>query len=148
MILKVSNLIPRGIDINPLLEEAKRQLQEEADYLKESAHLLRYQKLLSDHPDFVIPELVAELTTKDVLAMSFVSGKALESLKTAPQADRDRVMSKLFELLFREMFEFNCIQTDPNFANYLYDEETKKLSCWILVQHGCLMWSASRPIAA
>lgn len=127
MILKVSNLIPRSIDINPLLEEAKRQLQEEADYLKESAHMLRYQKLLANSPDFVIPELVAELTTKDVLAMSFVSGKSLDSLKAAPQAERNRVMSKLFELLFREMFEFNCIQTDPNFANYLYDEETKKI---------------------
>jgi predicted unusual protein kinase regulating ubiquinone biosynthesis (AarF/ABC1/UbiB family) len=127
VILKVSNLIPRGIDINPLLEEAKRQLQEEADYLKESAHILRYRELLADSPEFVIPELFAELTTKDVLAMSFVSGKPLESLKTAPQKERDRVMSKLFELLFREMFEFNCIQTDPNFANYLYDEENKKI---------------------
>jgi hypothetical protein len=127
MILKVSNLIPRGVDINPLLEEAKRQLHDEADYLKESAHLLRYRELLADSPEFVVPELFAELTTKDVLAMSFVSGKPLESLTSAPQAERDRVMSKLFELLFREMFEFNRMQTDPNFANYLYDEDNKKI---------------------
>ena len=59
MLLKISNLIPRGIDINPLLEEAKRQLHDEADYLKESAYMLRYRELLADSPEFVIPELIA-----------------------------------------------------------------------------------------
>jgi len=127
MLLKVSNLIPRGIDIDPLLEEATRQLHDEADYLKESAYMLRYRALLKDSAEFVIPEVLTEFTTKDVLAMSFISGQPLESLKLAPQAERDRVMSKLFELLFREMFEFNCMQTDPNFANYLYDEVNKKI---------------------
>jgi len=30
-------------------------------------------------------------------------------------------------LLFRELFEFGLMQTDPNFANYRYDPETKQL---------------------
>lgn len=28
-------------------------------------------------------------------------------------------MTKLLGLLFREIFEFRVVQTDPNFANYL-----------------------------
>lgn len=127
VLLRISNLIPRNIDISPLLEEAKRQLQEEADYLKESEHIRNYRNLLADHPDFLIPEVESSLTTRDVLAMSFVSGQPLETLKSADQIERDRVMTRLFELLFREMFEFNCMQTDPNFANYLYDDQTGKI---------------------
>lgn len=127
VLLRISNLIPRNIDISPLLEEAKRQLQEEADYLKESEHIRKYRNLLADHPDFIVPEVESSLTTRDVLAMSFVCGQPLETLKSAEQLERDRVMTRLFELLFREMFEFNCMQTDPNFANYLYDDQTGKI---------------------
>jgi len=33
----------------------------------------------------------------------------------------------LLELLFRELFEFGMIQTDPNFANFLYNTRTRQL---------------------
>jgi hypothetical protein len=33
----------------------------------------------------------------------------------------------LLELLFRELFEFGMIQTDPNFANFLYNTSTRQL---------------------
>ena len=128
VLLRVSNLIPRGLDISALLEEAKRQLQDEADYLKESAHMVRYRDFLAGDTDFVIPEVDSKLTTKDVLAMSHVAGRPLDELKSHDQAERDRVMSKLTELMFREIFEFNCMQTDPNFANYLYDADSGKIA--------------------
>jgi len=67
------------------------------------------------------------LTTPDILAMGFMDGVPIESLDAAPQAERDRVLGLLFELLFREIFEFRCVQTDPNFANYRYDEASGRL---------------------
>jgi hypothetical protein len=36
-----------------------------------------------------------------------------------PQARRDAVGALLEQLMFRELFEFRVMQTDPNFANYL-----------------------------
>ena len=36
-------------------------------------------------------------------------------------------MGLLLELLFRELFEFGMIQTDPNFANFLYNPVTQQL---------------------
>ncbi|MCC5853359.1 MAG: AarF/ABC1/UbiB kinase family protein, partial [Alkalimonas sp.] len=50
-----------------------------------------------------------------------------ESLQSQPQAVRDRVVTQLFSLLFRELFEFQLVQTDPNFANYRYSEDTEQL---------------------
>jgi hypothetical protein len=36
------------------------------------------------------------------------------------QARRDAAGRTLESLVFRELFEFRFMQTDPNFANYLY----------------------------
>ena len=126
-LLRLSGLLPKSLDVAPLLMEAKRQLREEADYLAEGAHLLRFNELLAGDPEYVVPVLHADFTTRNVLAMSYVSGVSVESIETAPQAERDRMLSLLVDLLFRELFEFGLMQTDPNFANYRYDPESQQL---------------------
>jgi len=126
-LLRLSGLLPKTLDIAPLLHEAKRQLREEADYQAEGAHLQRFGALLADAPQFVVPVLHADLTTRNVLAMSFVDGVPIESMTSAPQADRNRIVRLLVALLFRELFEFNLMQTDPNFANYRYNPQTRQL---------------------
>lgn len=126
-LLRLSGLLPGTLDLAPLFAEAKRQLHEEADYLKESAHLTHYCGLLENSPEFLLPEVHAGLTTENILAMSFVEGVPVESLDASPQAERDRLLGLLFELLFREIFEFRRVQTDPNFANYRYDTRTGRL---------------------
>ena len=126
-LLRLSGLLPKTLDIAPLLLQAKRQLREEADYEAEGAHLQRFAQLLADTPEFVVPALHTDLTTKNVLAMSFVAGVPVESLTNAPQVERDRVLGLLVGLLFRELFEFGWMQTDPNFANYRYDALSQRL---------------------
>lgn len=59
--------------------------------------------------------------------MGFVGGVPVESMASAPQAERDRIVRLLVSLLFRELFEFNLMQTNPNFANYRYDPATRQL---------------------
>ncbi len=126
-LLRLSGLLPRTLDIAPLLQEAKRQLREEADYLAEGAHLAHFFDLLRDAPEFVVPALHADLTTRNVLAMSYVEGVPVESMADAAQAERDRMLFLLVGLLFRELFEFGRMQTDPNFANYRYDPQSQQL---------------------
>ena len=126
-LLKISRLIPNGLDLQPLLQEAKRQLHQEADYQAEAAHLRYFAIALEDTPEFVVPGVVEHLTHKNILAMDFLEGKPIECLVDASQTMRDRVSELLIDLLFRELFEFGMIQTDPNFANYLYDPDTRQL---------------------
>ena len=126
-LLRLSGLLPKTLDIAPLLLQAKRQLREEADYEAEGAHLQRFAQLLANTPEFVVPTLHADLTTKNVLAMSFVAGVPVESITDAPQAERDRMLSLLVGLMFRELFEFGWMQTDPNFANFRYDPQSQQL---------------------
>ncbi|MFN6936284.1 MAG: ABC1 kinase family protein, partial [Tsuneonella sp.] len=126
-LLRVSGLLPRGLDIAPLLGATKQQLAEETDYEREGAQMVRFRTLLADTPEFVVPELVPALTTSRILAMSFVEGRAIETLESAPQALRDTIARSVIKLVLRELFEFGLMQTDPNFANFRYDEKTARL---------------------
>lgn len=126
-LLRLSGAMPKEIDLAPLLAEAKRQLREEADYAREGAQLARFGALLAGDDDYVVPALVPEFRTANVLAMTFVEGVAVESLETAPQDMRDAAMRALLTLVVRELFEFGVMQTDPNFANYRWQPATGKL---------------------
>lgn len=126
-LLRVSGLLPKTLDVKPLLEEAKKQLHDEADYRREGACMMQFAGLLADADEFMVPEMHDDLTTENILAMTRLDGVAVESLSHAPQAERDRIISQLFRLLFREIFEFRLIQTDPNFANYRYAAASQQL---------------------
>jgi predicted unusual protein kinase regulating ubiquinone biosynthesis (AarF/ABC1/UbiB family) len=126
-LLRVSGLLPKSLDIAPLLTEAKRQLHEEADYEREGEQMTRFGALLADDSAFVVPVIDPEFSTGRVLAMSFIPGVSIETLIDAPQQERDRVMHMLIGLVLRELFEFGVMQTDPNFANYRYQSETGRL---------------------
>ncbi|RVT41817.1 ABC1 kinase family protein [Sphingobium algorifonticola] len=137
-LLRLSGLLPREIDIAPLLREAKRQLHEEADYLREAEQMGRYANLLADNPRFVIPAADPALTTERVLAMDFIESVPIERLESAPQADRDQAMAQFIGLVLRELFTFGFMQTDPNFANFRYQPESGRL---VLLDFG-----AARPV--
>ncbi|MES2699169.1 MAG: AarF/ABC1/UbiB kinase family protein [Pseudomonadota bacterium] len=126
-LLKVSGLLPAGLDFAPLLEEAKRQLAEEADYLREANQLDGYRKQLAVDAGYLVPALEPQFTTRNVLAMTFVEGRPIESLETAPQATRNAVMTSLFDQVLRELFDLGVMQTDPNFANYRFDPASNRL---------------------
>ena len=123
-VLRISGLIPKGIDLAPLLDDAKLQLKDEADYLKEAEYLQLFAEFLADDERFVVPRLLPELTHSNVLAMSYESGQPIESLADQSQDERDRVMSALLDLMLTELFELRMVQTDPNFANYQYRAST------------------------
>ncbi|MBU1619809.1 MAG: AarF/ABC1/UbiB kinase family protein [Gammaproteobacteria bacterium] len=127
MLLKLSGLLPDAVDYQSVLNEAKLQLHQEADYLQEAAYLQRYRTLLAEDSQFVLPELYPQLCTSKLMTMSFVEGVPIESLQQYSQQVRDQAMTQLFALLFREIFEFRLVQTDPNFANYLYQPESAQL---------------------
>lgn len=126
-LIKLTGLLPPELDIDPMLADAKAQLHEEADYAHEAAHLARFGELLAGHADFRVPALHADLTTTDILAMDYIESIAIEDTASMDQATRDGIVQRLVGLLLRELFEFQLMQTDPNFANYRFDPASGKL---------------------
>lgn len=127
-ILRLSRLLPGQLDLTALLAEAKHQLRQEADYHAEAGHLRRYRDLLSDDSAFVVPRVHDDLTTAHVLAMDFVHGTPLDQISHLPAVLRNRIGTHLYRLLFRELFEFRFVQTDPNFANFLLIPECEQVA--------------------
>ena len=126
-LLKIAGLLPKELEIGPLLAAAKQQLHEEADYRREGEMMQAFAKHLSDDDRFIVPELDTELTRDRVLAMSFEEGRPIEALAEEPQETVDRVFTNLIELVASELFEFGLMQTDPNFANYRYRADTEQI---------------------
>lgn len=126
-ILKYSGLLPDASKIEELLNETKQQLHVETDYLSEAAWIEKYRHALADDDVFIIPRVYQEFTKQNILCMSFHEGGNIDTYTNLPQAERNQIVSSLFSLTFREVFEFQHVQTDPNFANYLYQPEQQKI---------------------
>jgi predicted unusual protein kinase regulating ubiquinone biosynthesis (AarF/ABC1/UbiB family) len=126
-LMRLPGLLPRGMEIAPLMAEAKRQLREEADYLAEARHLASFRQLLAASDTFIVPDVIPELSSAQVLAMTYLDSEPLESLTHAPQDLRNRLAADLIELTLRELFEFGFMQSDPNLANYRYQPATGKI---------------------
>ena len=133
-LIRLTGLVPKSLDINPLLQEAKTQLHQEADYVREADMLNRYRALVEStdilckgNNAFVIPQTFAPLTTSTVLAMDFIEAQDLDALLNEPQDVRDAVMTALMTLFFNEIFHFKLLQSDPNLANYQFKPDTKEI---------------------
>jgi predicted unusual protein kinase regulating ubiquinone biosynthesis (AarF/ABC1/UbiB family) len=129
MLMRLAKLLPVDIDIDGIVSETKRQLHQEANYVVEAKFLRSYRELVQDEPRLVVPRVHDDLTTKRILAMDYLEGVPLETLGDdgVSQQLRDSVGSLLKQLMFRELFEFRTMQTDPNFANYLYQPEEDRI---------------------
>ncbi len=120
-LLKLFRLLPPGFDLQPLLEIASRQLHDEADYRLEALALRRYRKHLAQDPVFRLPRVIDELSGAQVLAMTFIEGDSIETLASAPASLRDRMASHIVDLALKEFLHWGVVQSDPNFANFLFD---------------------------
>ncbi|WP_351014666.1 AarF/ABC1/UbiB kinase family protein [Shewanella sp. AC91-MNA-CIBAN-0169] len=126
-LLKVSRLIPANVKLDTLLAEAKAQLHNEADYHFEAQQIALYQQQLGDSPHFIVPKVYPKLSNNSILCMQYVEGVAIESVEQYPQDVRDKVASALMELCFKELFCFQLVQSDPNFANFQYQTDSQKI---------------------
>ena len=74
-----------------------------------------------------MPHVEKNFTTDKTLAMEFQAGVTVDKLTLVDQAIKDKVIYNIFDLFFRELFLFNLVQTDPNYANFLFNDKTGKI---------------------
>tara|TARA_R110002020_G_scaffold52767_2_gene147989 strand:+ start:6528 stop:7847 length:1320 start_codon:yes stop_codon:yes gene_type:complete len=123
-LIRMSRLLPKGFELGPYLAEAARQLHEETDYAREGDCLKRFAQLLDGTPGFVLPQMHMDWSTDSILAMDFVEGRPIEEAASLPQEMREAIMTRLIDLMLKEMFDFRLMQSDPNFANYRFDPQS------------------------
>ena len=127
LLTKNLGILPKSFDFDKLLEAGKIQLLNETDYLLEAAHQKNFYHLLKTDKKFVVPKINEKLTTAKILAMEYQNGVTIDQVAHHDQKTKNSIINNLVELAFKEIFEFNLIQTDPNFANFLFDDTSKKI---------------------
>lgn len=147
-LLKLSGLLPKHIDLTSLLAEAKAQLKNEANYLQEAKFLNAYRANLRNDPRFIVPFVVDELTDENVLTMEYIEGSPITDISTMSTSVVDLVCTQLMHLTYQELFTHKLMQSDPNFANFLYQSDTKKIvlldfgACRKISQHTSMHYLA------
>eukprot|EP01134_Creolimax_fragrantissima_P007943 CFRG7943T1 len=128
-VLKMTNALPEGMFLETSIKCSRDELVEECQYLKEAQHMERFRNLLKGEENaFHIPDVFHDLTTNRVLAMERVYGVPLEKAEGFSQDVRNRISYNIMRLCLKELFEWKYMQTDPNWANFLYDQKADRLN--------------------
>ncbi|PLN83497.1 ATP binding cassette 1 protein [Aspergillus taichungensis] len=127
ILLTASRLLPRGLYLDKTIANARTELAWECDYLREAQGANRFRALLHDDPTFLVPEIIPEASGKQVLTMERVDGVAVTKVQDMTQDQRDWIGTHILRLCLREIIEFQYMQTDPNWTNFLYNASTNRL---------------------
>ncbi|XP_059944603.1 atypical kinase COQ8A, mitochondrial isoform X2 [Mesoplodon densirostris] len=127
-VLNMSNMLPEGLFPEHLIDVLRRELALECDYQREAACARRFRELLKDHPFFYVPDIVDELCSRHVLTTELVSGFPLDQAEGLSQEIRNEICYSILVLCLRELFEFQFMQTDPNWSNFFYDPQQHKVA--------------------
>ncbi|KAK2703730.1 atypical kinase COQ8B, mitochondrial-like [Artemia franciscana] len=124
-IMNVWNVIPEGLFIDSVIPVVKRELAWEVDYYREKDCSKRFKKLLEPYPEYYVPEVVDELSTGQIYTAEYIEGLAIDKCAELDQETRNYVGEKLLKLCLMELFDFQFMQTDPNWANFMYNPDEK-----------------------
>ncbi|KAI6240892.1 DNA-directed RNA polymerase [Aphelenchoides fujianensis] len=142
-ILNMSGLLPKGMFIPEFVTVARRELKAECDYELEAEAMSRFRDLLHEDDHYYVPGVFKHLSSKCVITTEFIYGKPLDKCVDEPQEVRDYIAAKFIELCLKELFEWNFMQTDPNWSNFFFGlHPTTKTPKIILLDFGA---SRSRP---
>ena len=135
--LRLARWIPGSRDFDSWLATLHAQLLAEVDYPRElqmaqvmAEGLAQHKALQSAPVSLRVPHFWPELCSTDVLTMEYVEGHRAASPEVAalPQSVRNALGKAMLQLFFAEVFDLGLVQTDPNFGNYLINDDGSELT--------------------
>lgn len=119
----------KSIDLEETFEELQLVLKLEANYRHEIEILDFVHQKVAEHPFFYAPQPIHDLSSEKVLAMEFCKGMTLnEWIGTKPPIKmREELGKRMIDHFMVEFLDWNMVQTDPNFGNYLVQENPFKV---------------------
>ncbi|OQO04732.1 hypothetical protein B0A48_09655 [Cryoendolithus antarcticus] len=128
LLLTASRLLPKGLFFDKTVANARVELGWECDYIREAEACKRFKSLVSDEPNtFAVPIIYPEASGIDVLTADFMTGTAVTKITDLTQSERDWIGSQVLRLCLREVMEWQFMQTDPNWTNFLYNRSSQHL---------------------
>lgn len=136
-LIEYFKLLPKSFFIDQFIANTRAELKEECQYNIEASKQIKYIQLLKDlglRDNYIVPEVIERLTTSRVLVTELREGVTIDDLALkASQAVRNYVGYMVMENTVEELFLMNFMQTDPNFSNFFFDKDERKM---ILIDFG------------
>ena len=111
-------------DIKTLIKEVKDVLALECDYRHELKELQEFNLLLQERQCGVrVPNAFENYSGEHILTMELMEGDSFEQTLQYPQEVKDRLGQRLYDFFHISLYEFNKVHTDPQSANYLFNQD-------------------------
>lgn len=123
MVFAIQRRVDGVIDTRQMSKEIGARLREELDYEMEARHIALYQHMLGDDETIRVPEVVADLSTKRLLTMSWLEGEPLLDFRESALEDRNAIAAAMFRAWWHPFSHFGVIHGDPHLGNYSVRED-------------------------
>lgn len=127
LVLTASKLLPKGLYLNKTIDNARKELAWECDYVREATCMRRFAQLLEKDDAFKVPEVIGEASSRRVITSEMLHGTAVAKAQNLSQTEKNWIGSNIIRLCLRELVDFKFMQTDPNWTNFLYNKQSRKL---------------------
>ncbi|KAL7550309.1 hypothetical protein ACHAWF_013549 [Thalassiosira exigua] len=96
MLIKATGLASPGLFLDNVIQVGREELTVECDYRHEVANQRQFQSLIASDArlvadQFVVPDVVEELSTEQILIMELVHGGTIDKVADMDQSERDRI---------------------------------------------------------
>ncbi|GMM31180.1 protein kinase [Martiniozyma asiatica (nom. inval.)] len=125
-ILTASKLLPPGLFLEKSIANARVELKWECDYIREAQNLDQYRHMLKDESVYRVPKVYHELSDEHVLTMERMKGTEIVK-GNWDQGIKNFIAHQVMRLCLLEIYKFKFMQTDPNWANFLYNDSTNQI---------------------
>ena len=126
-LMKVLAFLPEGLFVDKIASHMAVELAQECDYKREAMCGERMKELLAPDQVFHVPTVYHDLTSENVLTTEYIRGLTIDQSTSLSQNTRNLIASAVLRLCFTELFIHRYMQTDPNWANFLFNPTTQQL---------------------
>jgi ubiquinone biosynthesis protein len=111
----------RRYEIARIVEHFRTTLMREMDYQKEALHLKELRSNLEEFKHLLVPEVIDDYSTSQVLTMEYLAGTKITSLSGAVLIDIDgeTLAEELFEAYLKQIIVDGFFHADPHPGNLL-----------------------------
>jgi len=121
-----------------LVEEIRRYILNELDYTEEARIQTLFGKYYENHPNIHVPQIIDELSTREVLVSEIVEGSSFESRIKHLQENQDaldKIGQILLDYQLGSFFRFSVLNGDPHPGNFRFIDDNV-IAC---LDYGCFI---------
>jgi len=127
-----------AIDTREMQKEIAARVREELDYGREARHIGLYDDILSGIDAVRVPKVLAELSTRRLLTMTWLDGTRMLSHVDADAETRNRLARAMFLAWWYPLSHYGVIHGDPHLGNYTVFDQGGAAYGINLLDYGCI----------